>query len=144
MTKQKLTPKQISEIAGEGITEDENALLQSELAKLLGEHPEHIQHSTGMGAALGGIGEGLDRATNNIYAGILRGKVGSNFDRQRGTMATVAGQLQPQTGTAAPGSPAAATSLPTGVPDPVQPTPFGAMDPRRRSLLVPPASPFSF
>ncbi len=77
-----LTPEQLSALLQGGTLQDKGTLLQQQLADLLGSGMQHQEHSTPLGAGLGGIAEALDGTANAFHAKALRGQQQQNLDAQ--------------------------------------------------------------
>lgn len=98
-----LTPEQISALLQGGTLQDKGTLLQQQLDALLGSGMQHQEHSSPLGAGLGGIGEALDGAANAFHAKALRGQQQQNIDAQGKLMGDFGALLRPQQAAAAPG-----------------------------------------
>jgi hypothetical protein len=77
-----LTPEQLAALLQGSTLQDEGTLLQQQLADLLAGGMQHQEHSTPLGAGLGGIAEALDGTANAFHAKALRGDQRKNLDAQ--------------------------------------------------------------
>lgn len=77
-----LTPEQLSALLQGSTLQDKGTLLQQQLEDLLAGGMQHQEHSTPLGAGLGGLAEALDGTANAFHAKALRGQQQSNLDAQ--------------------------------------------------------------
>lgn len=89
-----LTPEQLAALLrGQGLA-DEGSMLDAQLAQLLGQSPQHIEHVSPLGAGLGGLAEAVDGIGNAFHAKALRGERKANLGKQDALMADFARLLQ--------------------------------------------------
>lgn len=112
-----LTPEQLSALLQGGTLQDKGTLLQQQLEQLLGQQPQHVEHSTPLGAGLGGIAEAGEGIANAFHAKALRGQQQQNLDAQ--------GKLMGDFGALLRGPQQAATNQPA---NPTEITPEWGMD----------------
>jgi hypothetical protein len=79
---QSLPPDVLAQLLQGGVLQDQGSLLDQEIAQLLGEPATPQQHSTAMGAGLGGLGEALDKTGNSFLVSALRKQRGENLGQQ--------------------------------------------------------------
>lgn len=77
-----LSPEQLAALLQGSTLQDQGGLLEQQLADLLGGGMQHREHSTPIGAGLGGIAEALDGTANAFHAKALRGDQQKNLDAQ--------------------------------------------------------------
>ena len=101
-----LTPEQLAQLLrGRGLQE-EGSLIDQQLAQLLADQPQMIQHSTPLGAGLGSIAYALESGVNAGQAKALRGQRKDNLSAQdRLTMEFAKLLRTPQTPSAPPPMP---------------------------------------
>lgn len=107
-----LTPEQLSQLLQGGVLQDQGSLLDRELEQLLGKPAQHMEHTSPLGAGLGGLAEALDGTANAFHAKALRGDrqknleaqskmVGSFGDLLRGPLAQAGAAVPPAAGMSA-------------------------------------------
>lgn len=98
-----LSPEQLSALLQGGTLQDKGGLLAQQLQDLLAQPDGHVEHSTPLGAGLGGIADVLNGTANAFHVKALRGQQQQNVDAQ-GKLMSDFGQLlrRPQAAAAAP------------------------------------------
>lgn len=100
-----LTPEQLAALLQGGTLQDKGSLLEQELQQLLAATPQHVEHSTPLGAGIGGLAEALNSGLNSYHVAALRGDQRRNLDDQSKLMADFGALLrQPQSAAAVPTS----------------------------------------
>jgi hypothetical protein len=77
-----LTPEQLEALLQGSTLQDKGSLLNEQLQQLMAGDPQHVEHSTPMGAALGGLAEALGQGVNAYHVKALRGDQQKNLDAQ--------------------------------------------------------------
>lgn len=77
-----ITPEQLAALLQGGTLQDQGGLLAQQLEQLLSQQPQHVEHSTPLGAGLGGIAEAGEGIANAFHAKALRGQQQQNLDAQ--------------------------------------------------------------
>lgn len=77
-----LTPEQLSALLQGDTLQDQGGLLAQQLQDLLQGGMQHQEHTTPLGAGLGGIAEAMDGTANAFHAKALRGQQQQNIDAQ--------------------------------------------------------------
>ena len=81
-----LTPEQLAALLQGGTLQEQGGLLDTELAQLLADAPQHVEHSTPLGAGLGGLAEALGQGVNAYHVKALRGDRAKNLEAQQKLM----------------------------------------------------------
>lgn len=81
-----LTPEQLAALLQGGTLQDQGSLLDEQIAQLLGSGAPHTEHSTPLGAGLGGLAEAIDGTANAFHVKALRGDRQKNLDAQQKLM----------------------------------------------------------
>ena len=102
-----LTPEQLEALLQGSTLQDKGSLLNEQLQQILAGDPQHVEHSTPLGAGLGGLAEALGQGVNAYHIKALRGDQQKNLDAQ-GKLKGEFGKLL--RGPQAPGLPAEALS----------------------------------
>lgn len=141
----RLTPEQLSALLQGGTLQDQGGLLAQQLQDLMGSGMQHQEHTTPLGAGLGGIAEALDGTANAFHAKALRGDQQKNLTAQQELMGRFGALLG---GGSQSGAPANQPADPTQISsqwgmDLSQPTMAGApansqATPDRGMMLAPP------
>lgn len=112
-----LTPEQLAALLQGSTLQDKGSLLAEELQQLLASPTQHVEHSTPLGAGIGGLAEALDSGLNAYHVAALRGDQRRNLDQQSKLMSDFGALLrQPATTAAA----APATPVPTSAQPPAE------------------------
>lgn len=94
-----LSPEDLAKLMSLGTLDERSGALDQQLAQALAlGRPSNVQHSTGMGAGLGGLGDVLNRVGGGIQAGGIRGeqaKLLAQKDAARGAFGKAQAALDP-------------------------------------------------
>lgn len=101
-----LTPEQLAQLLRGAGLQEEGALLDQQIQQLLGDQPQFVQHSTPLGAGLGGIANAIEGGVNAYQVKALRGDRKKNLSAQDQLMAEFAKLLRSPQKTGAPPMPA--------------------------------------
>lgn len=81
-----LTPEQLAALLQGGTLQDQGSLLDEQIAQLLGSGTPHTEHTSPLGAGLGGLAEAIDGTANAFHVKALRGDRQKNLDAQQKLM----------------------------------------------------------